>query len=49
MHADGDWKAVEGVLSNDIATVDEYLQTWKAKSQNYKNGVGSLPSQQQGS
>ena len=31
MHADGDWKAVEGVLSKDMATVDEYLQTWKLK------------------
>jgi len=31
MHADGDWQAVEGVLSKDMATVDEYLQTWKLK------------------
>jgi len=31
MHADGDWQAVEGVLSKDIATVCEYLQTWKLK------------------
>jgi len=31
MHADGDWLAVEGVLSKDIATVDEYLQAWKLK------------------
>jgi len=29
LHADGDWQAVEGALSNDIATVGEYLQTWK--------------------
>jgi len=29
MHADGDWQAVEGVLSNDMATIGEYLQTWK--------------------
>jgi len=29
MHADGDWQAVEGVLSKDMATVGEYLQTWK--------------------
>jgi len=29
MHADGDWQAVEGVLSKDKATVGEYLQTWK--------------------
>jgi len=24
MHADGDWKAVEGVLSKDMATIGEY-------------------------
>jgi len=30
MHADGDWQVVEGMLSkDDMATVDEYLQTWK--------------------
>jgi len=31
MHADGDWKAVEGVLTKDMATLGEYLQTWKLK------------------
>jgi len=31
MHADGDWQAVEGVLSKDMAAVDKYLQTWKLK------------------
>jgi len=31
MHADGDWQAVEGVLSKDMATVGESLQTWKLK------------------
>ena len=31
MHADGDWQAVEGVLTKDMATVSEYLQTWKLK------------------
>jgi len=31
MHADGDWQAVERVLSKDTATVGEYLQTWKIK------------------
>jgi len=30
-HADGNRQAVEGVLSKDGATVDEYLQTWKLK------------------
>jgi len=31
MHADGDWLAVEGALSKDMATQGEYLQTWKLK------------------
>jgi len=31
MHSDGDWQAVEGVLSKDMATAEEYLQTWKLK------------------
>ena len=31
MHADGDWQAVEGVLTKDMATEGEYLQTWKLK------------------
>ena len=31
MHADGDWQTVEGVLSKDMTTVGEYLQTWKLK------------------
>jgi len=38
MHADWDWQAVEGALCKDMATVGEYLQTWKLK-----NGVSSLP------
>jgi len=29
MHADGDWQTVEGVLTKDMATVGEYLQTSK--------------------
>jgi len=31
LHADGGWQAVEGVLAKDMATVGEYLQTWKLK------------------
>jgi len=31
MHADGDWQAVEGVLSKDMAMLGEYLQTWRLK------------------
>jgi len=29
MHADGDWQAVKGVLSKDMVTISEYLQTSK--------------------
>jgi len=29
MRADGDWQAVEGALSEDMAKLGEYLQTWK--------------------
>jgi len=28
MHADGDWQEVEGVLTKDMASGGEYLQTW---------------------
>jgi len=31
MHADGDWQAVEGALSKDMARLGEYLQTLKLK------------------
>jgi len=31
MHVDRDWLAVEGMLSKDMATLREYLQTWKLK------------------
>jgi len=44
MHADGIWQAGTGVLSKDMATVGDRLE---AKAQHYKNGVNSIPSQQQ--
>jgi len=31
MHTDRDWLAVEGALSKDMATLGEYIQTWKLK------------------
>ena len=31
MQADGDWQPVKGVLSKNMATVGEYLQTGKLK------------------
>jgi len=46
MHPYGDWQAVEGVLSKDMATVSEYFQTWKFEAQHNKNGVGSFSPQQ---
>ena len=50
MHADGDyWQVVEGVLTEDMATVGEYLQTWKLKLTTTKHSVRSFQSQQQGS
>ena len=40
MHADGNWQAVEGVLTKDRATIDEYLQTWKLKLNTTKRVSG---------
>jgi len=37
MHTDGDWKTVEGVRSKDMATIGEYLQTWKLKFSSTKS------------
>jgi len=31
VHADGDWLVVEGAVSKDMATLSEYLQSWKLK------------------
>jgi len=31
IHADGNWLAVEGVLSKDMANISEYIQAWKLK------------------
>ena len=31
MHDDADWQSVEAVLTKDMATVGEYVQTWKLK------------------
>jgi len=45
MYADGEWQAMEGVLSKYMATIRKYLQIWKLKLSTYKSGVGSLPSQ----
>ena len=45
MHADGDWQAVDHGYSNARWTPPNV----EGKAQHYKNGVGSLPSQQQGS
>jgi len=42
MHADGDWHAVEDVPSKDMATVGEYLQTWKLKLSTAKTVSANL-------
>jgi len=42
MHADGDWQAVEGVLTNDMATLGEYLQTQKLKLSTTKTVSAAL-------
>ena len=42
MHADGDWQAVEGALTKDMATVGEYLQTWKPKLSTAKTVSAAL-------
>ena len=31
LHSSGDWKALEGTLSQDMATLSAYLQTWRLK------------------
>jgi len=31
MHGDGDWQAVEGAQTKDMAMLGEYLHTWKLK------------------
>jgi len=46
MHAGGDWQAMDGVLSKDMATVC-IPPDLEAEAQNYKNGVRSVARQQQ--
>jgi len=49
MHADGDWQAVEGVLTKQRHGVRRWIPPdSETKAQYHKNGVGSLPPQQQG-
>jgi len=50
MHADGNCQAVEGVMTKDTETVNEYLQTWKLMLGTTKtvSALGSFPPQQQG-
>jgi len=43
MHADGDWRAVKGVLSKVSDNCRRIPPDLEAKAQYYKNGVGSLP------
>jgi len=48
MHADGDQHVVEGVLSKDMATTDENLQTWKLKLSTAKTVSATFHLKQQG-
>jgi len=48
MHAGGDWQAVEGVLSKDMATVGEYVETWKIKLSTTKAVSAAFHLKQQG-
>jgi len=43
MHADGDWQAVEEVLSKDMATIGEYIQTWKLKITKREPSPNTVP------
>jgi len=49
MHADGDWQAVEGVLSKNKTTMSKYIHTWKLELSTTKTVSGVFQSQQQGS
>ena len=49
MHADGNWKAVGGGAEQRHGNRKWKPSNLKAKAQHYKNGVGNLPPQQQGS
>ena len=31
LHSSGNWKELEGILSQDISTLSAYLQTWRLK------------------
>ena len=42
MDADGDWQAVEWVLSKDMATVGEYHQTWNLKLSTTKTALAAF-------
>ena len=36
LHSSGNWKDLEGILSQDMSTLSAYLQTWRLKLSNTK-------------
>ena len=42
LYASGDWKTVEGTLSQDMTTLSVYLQTWRLKLSNTETGWRSF-------
>jgi len=42
MHADWHWQPVEGVLTKNMATVSEFLQTWMLKPNTTKTMSAAL-------
>ena len=49
VHIAGDWRTLEKTLSQDMATLQMYLQKMEIEAQRNKNSVVCIPSYQQGS
>ena len=42
LHSSGNWKDLEGTLSQDMSTLSEYLQTWRLKLSHTKTMTAAL-------
>ena len=42
LHSSGNWKDLEGTLSQDISTLSVYLQTWRLKLSNTKTVMAAF-------
>ena len=49
MHTAWSWQEAEEVWNQDMARLSDYLRKWRLKLSEKKDGVGLIPSQQQGS